>query len=73
MNIRRLTVHALLLLWIVVGVSACQTAFPRACLQDKNCERHPVNGPSALGAVNGPSALGAANEPWMRGEAEAPR
>jgi hypothetical protein len=69
MRIRPLTAHAVLSLWIVVGISACQGAFPRACLQDKNCEHHPVNRPSALGAVNGPSALGAVTAPWSEGEA----
>jgi hypothetical protein len=48
MGPRRLIVHALLIA-LVAGLSACQSAFPRACLKAEDCERTPVNGPLVLG------------------------
>jgi hypothetical protein len=66
MSPRRLIVHAVLIA-LVSSLGACQSPFPRACLQSKDCEHHPVNGASAGVLLNGPSALHGVNGPLVLG------
>lgn len=45
----RISVWLVALVTMSAVLSGCQSAFPRACLQSKDCERTPVNGPIVFG------------------------